>query len=72
MCAALSGCASDPAKIAIPVSCLKSEPPAVPQTLPEADILRMDEFAATLTVWSERLLLKAYSAKADSLLQACK
>ena len=69
---ALSGCATLDAKVAVPVSCLKSDPPSVPQTATEAEILAMSEYAATLTIYTERLLLKAYSAKADALLQACR
>mgnify|MGYP001607790416 CR=1 FL=1 len=70
--AILSGCATLDAKVAIPVSCLKSEPPAMPQTATEAEIIAMSDYAATLTVYTERLLLKAWSAKADALLQACR
>ena len=69
---ALSGCATLDAKVAIPVSCIKSEPPAMPQTVSEAEILAMDDFSATLTVYTERLLLKAWGVKAESLLQACR
>lgn len=71
-CAALSGCASDPAKIGIPVSCLKSDPPAMPITTDEAALLAMDDYQATLLTFTERLSLKAYSIKADALLQACR
>ena len=68
----LSGCATAPtASIPIPVSCLKSDPPAMPQTLTEAEILSMSDYSATLQTYTERLLLKAYSAKADALLRAC-
>lgn len=71
-CAAiLAGCASDPAKIPVAVSCVK-EAPAKPQTTPEGEILAMSDWAATLTTWTERLLLKAYAEKADAALQACK
>jgi hypothetical protein len=51
-CAAIvSGCATGPtATIPVPVSCLKSEPPAMPQTATEAEILAMNEYAATLIV----------------------
>ena len=72
-CAALiSGCATLDAKVAIPVSCLKSEPPAMPQTATEAEILAMSDYAATLTIYTERLLLKAWSTKADAIIQACR
>lgn len=76
-CAAISGCAtfgSVPPAVSVPVavSCLKEPPPAVPATTDEAALLAMDDYAATLTAWTERLLLKAYSAKADALLQACR
>ncbi len=53
------------------MSCVK-EAPEKPQTATEAEILAMSDWAATLTVWTERLDLKAYAAKADALLQACR
>jgi hypothetical protein len=73
-CAAIvSGCATGPtATIPVPVSCLKSEPPAMPQTATEAEILAMNEYAATLTIFTERLELKAFAAKADAIIQACR
>ena len=72
-CAALiSGCATLDARVAVPVSCLSSDPPAMPQTTDEAALLRLDEYQATLLIWTERLELKAFSLKASSLLQACK
>ena len=69
--ALLGGCATLDAKVAIPVSCIK-DAPAVPQITDETALLAMDEFSATLTVWTERLLLKAYSAKASAVIEACK
>ena len=69
---ALSGCATLDAKVAVPVSCLATEPPAMPQTATEAEILAMTDYAATLTVYTERLLLKAYGAKAEALLIGCR
>ena len=68
----LSGCASQETRVPVPVSCLREAPPAMPQTLTEAEILAMDEYRATIISWSERLLLKAYGAKADALLQSCR
>ena len=72
-CAAiLSGCATAPtASIPVPVSCVK-EAPAVPVVATEAEILAMTEYAATLTTWTERLLLKAYAAKAEAVIDACR
>ena len=71
-CAAIiSGCATAPtASIPIAVSCVK-EAPAVPVVATEAEILRMTEYDATITVWAERLLLKAYALKADAILIGC-
>ena len=69
--AILSGCATLDAKVAIPVSCIK-DAPAMPQTASEAEILAMDEFRATITIWSERLELRAYAAKASAVIEACK
>lgn len=68
----LTGCATLDAKVAIPVSCIQGEPPALPVLASEAEILAMSEFAATLTVWTERLLLRAYSSKASAIIEACK
>ena len=65
------GCATLDAKVAIPVSCIK-DAPAVPVTASEAEILAMSEYAGTLTTWTERLELKAYAAKADAIIQACR
>jgi len=75
--AILAGCAGQPqiptvTKVPVPVPCLKEEPPAKPATTDEKAILAMTDYAATLTTWTERLLLKAYAEKADALLQACK
>ena len=67
----LTGCATLDAKVAIPVSCIK-DAPAVPQTASEAEILAMSEYAATLTTWTERLELKAYAAKAEAVISACR
>ena len=73
LCTALiSGCATLDAKVAVPVSCLKSDPPAMPQTVSEAELHAMNDYEATLTVYTERLLLKAWSAKADAIIQACR
>ncbi len=77
-CAAiLAGCQTSPSiptvtKVPVAVSCLKDKPPEKPATQDEAAILAMTDYAATLTAWTERLLLKAYAEKADALLQACK
>ena len=69
-CAAiLTGCATTPS--AVSVSCVR-EAPEKPQTTDEADILKMDDYSATLTVWTERLLLKAYSEKAEAIITVCR
>ena len=69
-CAAiLTGCATVPSGVS--VSCVK-EAPEKPQTQDEAVLLRMDEYAATITVWTERLTLKAYAEKAEAVIQACR
>ncbi|MEY4429585.1 MAG: hypothetical protein RLZZ182_2274 [Pseudomonadota bacterium] len=72
-CAAmLVGCANTPtATIPVAVSCVK-EVPVKPETRPEAEILALDDYAATMVAWTERLLLKAYSEKADAIIQACR
>ena len=58
-CAAiLAGCATGPQSVS--VSCVK-EAPEKPATTDEAAILKMDDYAATLTTWTERLLLKGYA-----------
>ena len=70
----LSGCSSLPAvvKVPTPVNCVKGEPPAKPATTDEAALLKLDDYAATLTTWTERLTLKAYAEKADAVIQACR
>ena len=71
--AILAGCAAGPeARPVVAVSCIRGEPPAVPQTATEGEIIAMSEYAATLTVWTERLMLKAYAAKAEAVIQACR
>lgn len=70
--ALLSGCASFPTgNIPVSQSCVK-EAPVKPATLSEKEIIAMPDYAATLTVWTERLLLKGYAEKADAVIQACK
>lgn len=66
---ALSGCATTPS--AVSVSCVR-EAPEKPQTTDEADILKMDEYQATIVTWTERLLLKAYSEKAEAIITVCR
>jgi len=69
-CAAvMAGCATGPQ--AVSVSCVK-EAPEKPATQDEAAIRAMDDYAATLTTWTERLTLKAYAEKADAVIQACR
>ncbi len=72
-CIALAGCAQAPtANIPVGVSCIKGDPPAKPATTDEAALLALDDYAATLTTWTERLTLKAYAEKADAVIQACR
>ena len=72
-CAAIiSGCATSPtASIPVAVSCVK-EAPAKPETQPETAILAMPDYAATLTVWTERLELKSYAERAEAVINGCK
>jgi uncharacterized lipoprotein YajG len=72
----LAGCSTAPKlpeRVLVPVavSCVK-DAPAVPTLRSEAEILAMDEYQSTIVVWVERLILRAYSEKADALLQACR
>lgn len=68
----LSGCATDqPSRLPVPVSCVKAAPEK-PATQDEAAILAMSDYAATLTVWTERLMLKSYAEKAEAVINACK
>lgn len=59
-------------KVPVPVSCITGEPPAKPETTDEAALMKLDDYAATLTAWTERLTLKAYAEKADAVIQACR
>lgn len=71
-CAAiLAGCATDTAKVPVGISCVK-EAPEKPATQPEAAILAMPDYAATLTTWTERLLLKSYAEKAEAVIAGCR
>ena len=72
-CAALlTGCATGPtATLPIATSCVK-EAPVMPVTTPEPELLAMSDYAATLTVYTERLLLKSYSLKASEVIAACR
>lgn len=68
----LAGCATGPkADIPIATSCVK-QAPEKPATKSEPELLAMTEYAATITVWSERLLLKGYAEKAEAVISACK
>ena len=73
----LAGCATVPTvpavvKVPVAVRCLPADVPAKPETRPEAELLAMDDYAATLTAWTERLLLKAYSEKAEAIIAGCR
>ena len=68
----LTGCATAPtAKLPVAISCVK-EAPQKPATTDEAAILKMDEYAATIVTWTERLTLKAAVEKYDAIVQACR
>ena len=72
----LAGCATTgavPEKVLVPVPvpCVK-DAPLKPFTMEESVILSMDDYSATITAWTERLLLKAYADKAEALLIACR
>lgn len=69
--ALLTACATPTGNIPIPVSCVK-DAPAKPATTDEAALKAMDDYAATITVWTERLTLKAYSEKAEAVITACR
>ena len=74
--AILSGCAPSPTVpdtvlVPVAVSCAKDAPDA-PLTMDEAAIRAMDDYAATLHIWTERLLLKSYAARAEAIIAACR
>lgn len=76
-CLLLAGCVTDPAiptvtQVPVPVSCIKGEPPAKPAVISEGEILAMTDYAATLTTWTERLILKSYAEKASAIIDACR
>lgn len=73
---ALSGCTSAPklperVLVPVPTPCLSAPPPAVPPLRSEAELLALDDYAATLETWRERLELRSYAAKAEALLSGC-
>ena len=77
LCLTAQGCSTAPklperVLVPTPVSCLSAPPPEVPALTAESALLAMDEYAATLTVWAERLELRAWAAKAEALLLACR
>ena len=51
--------------------CVK-EAPEKPPTMDEAVIKAMSDFDATIQVWTERLLLKAYADRAEAVIIGCK
>jgi len=59
-------------KVPVPISCIQGEPPAKPDTLSEAEILVMDDYAATVQTWVERLLLKSYAIRAEAVILGCR
>ena len=72
----LTGCSTAPklperVLVPVPVACVK-EAPAVPTLRSEAEILAMDDYAATIVTYGERLELRAYAEKASVLIAACK
>lgn len=76
LCAMLTGCATGPTvptvvRVPVPTPCLSAPPPAIPATTPEAEILAMSDYAATLLTWTERLELRAWAEKAEAMLIAC-
>ena len=73
----LAGCSTAPKlpeRVLVPVatSCLSAPPPEVPTLRSEAEILAMDDYAATLVTWAERLELRAWAEKAEALLLGCR
>lgn len=71
LCLLLSGCVTTGTNIPVGVSCVK-EAPEKPQTTAEADLLKMDDYSATMQTWLERLLLKSYAEKAEAVINACR
>ena len=76
VCLLLAGCATTgavPEKVLVPVPvpCVKSAP-LKPFTMEESALLGMDDYSATITAWTERLLLKSYADRAEALLIACR
>ena len=75
-CLLLAGCATTATvptetKIPVAVSCVKNAPQK-PATTDEKALMAMDDYAATLTTWTERLLLKSYAEKAEAVIIACR
>ena len=72
-----TGCSTAPklpelVLVPTPVACLSAPPPEVPPLRSEAEILAMDDYAATLVTYAERLELRAWAEKAEALLLACR
>ena len=72
----LAGCATAPqvptvVKVPVAVPCVTA-PLDKPLVMDESVLLALDEYAATIQVWTERLILRAYSEKAEAIIQACR
>lgn len=75
-----SGCAELPTvkvpervNVEVPVPCVPAGGmPQRPATTPEADLMAMDTYRRTLTVWRDLKRLEAYSAAQDAVLEQCR
>ena len=72
----LSACDTMPSipqtvRVPVPVSCVKQAPER-PQVTPTANLLAMDEYSATLTLFIERGELAVYAEKASAILESCR
>lgn len=75
-----TGCAELPTitvpervNVEVPTPCVPpGGMPEKPVLTPEADLMAMDTYRRTLTVWRDLKRLEAYSAKQDAVLEQCR
>ena len=59
-------------KIPIPVPCVDArDVPAKPPITTDAELLRLDDYSFTLTIWLDRRMLQQYSDLQAALLIGC-
>lgn len=74
----LAGCAARPVvvsesvevRVPVPVACI-AEMPVRPQTMPDAELLALDDYRVVVVLRRDRLLLEQYAAEAEAVMRPC-